>query len=214
MLRSARSGGSAGVTPALIAPLLHQRSIEMSRLQQKNSLVTNPREAPGDRDPSARMARDRSADHDDPYETYLHYPDGTVCVRCGAEYIGQRWVAASAESSLRVAAGAATDATCPACRKAHDRLPQGILTLHGGYWIQHRTDIMNLLRNEEEAVQQDNPLARIIGMREEEGAFVVETTTEKLAQRLGRRLERAHKGEVDYKFGPDRHLARVNWTRE
>ena len=84
-------------------------------------------------------------DTDDPYIPDQHYPDGTVCSRCGAIYRNQHWQRDESASHTLVAAGTPHQVVCPGCRKigAHD--PQGIVTLRGDYWPQHRDEIMNFL---------------------------------------------------------------------
>ena len=44
--------------------------------------------------------------------------------------------------------------------------------------------------------------------------LTVTTTTEHLAQRLGRALEKAFSGDVLYDFSHENKLARVKWRRE
>lgn len=185
----------------------------MSRISHKNPNVTNPRQAPGDRDPSARMARDRSATGADPYESGKHQPAGVVCSHCGAEARGQRWVMHGDAGSARLAAGMGTAALCPACTKTAEDLPQGIVTLRGDYWRQHRAEIQNLIQNVAAEVAEVNPMARIMAVTDDDETLVVETTTEKLAQRIGRQLVRAYNGSVRYRWSGGNHLVRVDWER-
>src|ERR1051326_1892196 len=50
---------------------------------------------------------------------------------------------------------------CPACRRLEDRLPAGILTLHGDFARQHANEILSLTRHEETAEKAEHPLNRI-----------------------------------------------------
>lgn len=59
-----------------------------------------------------------------------------------------------------------------------------------------------------------NPLARIIHLKESEDGFEVSTTAEKLAQRIGREVQKACSGKITYKWSEDSKLLRVNWVRE
>lgn len=186
----------------------------MSRVSHKNPNVANPRQAPGDRDPSARMSRDRAATGADPYDTGKHRPAGVVCTRCGAEARGQRWVAAEGNGFTRLAAGAAAGTLCPACIKTEEDLPQGIVTLRGDYWRHHRAEIQNLIQNVAADAAEVNPMARIMTVKDDDETLVVETTTEKLAQRIGRQLVRAYNGSVRYRWSGGNHLVRVDWERQ
>ena len=102
---------------------------------------------------------------------------------------------------------------CPACKKIAEGYPEGIVTLRGDYWPQHEEEILNLIRNEERRAMAVNPLERIMDIRHEGDALVVETTNEKLAQRIGHRIDKTHSGHVEYKWSRDNHLLRVYWER-
>jgi NMD protein affecting ribosome stability and mRNA decay len=125
----------------------------------------------------------------------------------------QHWTLDEKKRDLLVSSGAANPIVCPACRKIASHDPHGIVTLRGDYWPQHREDILNLIRNEEARGMAANPLERIIDIREEEDALIIETTNEKLAQRLGRSIHNAHKGAVEYKWPDGNRLVRVEWER-
>jgi hypothetical protein len=46
------------------------------------------------------------------------------------------------------------------------------------------------------------------------GGWRVETTTEKLAQRLGRSIKKARGGKIAYKWGHNNKFVRVSWQKE
>ena len=104
---------------------------------------------------------------------------------------------------------------CPACLKIRDNFPSGIVTLMGSYVLPHKQDVLNLVKNEEERARGFNPLERVMSIREDgHGNIVINTTTEKLAQRLGRAIRKAFQGKVAYHWSHDNKLARVDWVRE
>ncbi|MGV3721332.1 MAG: BCAM0308 family protein [Actinomycetota bacterium] len=159
------------------------------------------------------MTRDQTGYEHDPLSTRQHYADDTVCTGCGAVARSQRWTLDAPRAEMLLATGASEQALCPACLKSEERLPGGILTLRGDYWPRHRDDILNLIRNQEEEARQDNPLERILSLREENGSVIVETTNEKLAQKIGRSIAKAHHGHIEYQWGDGNRLVRVNWER-
>lgn len=136
-----------------------------------------------------------------------------VCEKCGALYENQHWVMDERRSRTLVSAGVANMILCPACRQIEQHLPQGIVTLRGDYWPEHREDILNLIRNEETRAMGTNPLERIMDIRDEGESLVVETTNEKLAQKIGRAIHSAHKGDLEYKWPDGNQLVRVEWRR-
>src|SRR5688500_8911841 len=146
----------------------------MGKSFTKNPTVQHPASNPGVGSPSAVRPRDEVDDWDDPNIPDDHYPAGTVCTGCGAVYENQHWTWNGRKRDLLVAAGAANEVCCPGCRIAQTRDPQGIVTLKGDYWVAHRDDIMNLVHNEEARGANTNPLERIIQVREEGGALIIE----------------------------------------
>ena len=50
-------------------------------------------------------------------------------------------------------------------------------------------------------------------MEEADGGWKIETTTEKLAQRLGRAVHKARGGKVEYKWGHKNKFVRVWWEK-
>ena len=143
-----------------------------------------------------------------------HLPDNSYCSMCGAVYHNQHWTLDAAQAALLRDTGEGHEVICPACRIEQSQDAQGELILRGAYWQQHRDVIENQLRNEAIEAIGKNPLERIVNMESAEGEMLVSTTTAKLAQRLGRALHSAHKGNVDYHFSNGHAVARVYWERE
>ena len=82
-----------------------------------------------------------------------------------------------------------------------------------GVELEERKEIAGILRNEEERARIKNPLERIMRMDAANGGWRVETTTEKLAQRLGRSVKKARGGKLDYKWGHNNKFVRVVWEK-
>jgi hypothetical protein len=104
---------------------------------------------------------------------------------------------------------------CPACRAVASDEWHGEVIITGGFVAAHAEDIERLLRREADHAGEDNPLARIVDLsRVSPNAFLVKTTTEHLAKRLGSALEQAFKGQVDYGFSHEDKFAHVTWSRD
>lgn len=149
----------------------------------------------------------------DPYITDECLPENTECKRCGSVYAAGRWYLKDQAPEMKSEAPV-HQTICPACRKQQDKLPGGVLTLSGTFIARHKDEILNLVRNQSSKAQNVNPLERIIDLESSDDEITVITTNEKLAQRIGRALHRAYDGEIEYQFGEDTKLARVNWRRE
>jgi hypothetical protein len=136
-----------------------------------------------------------------------------VCERCGAAYLRRRWILAS-DDRAKLLRSAATKTICPACAMIRDGQVGGYLTLEGAFFAAHRAEIMTLVRNEAARAAEDNPLARIIRWAEEDDATTVTTTTEHLVQRLGKAVQSAYGGDIDFGFSHADKFARATWRRD
>jgi hypothetical protein len=91
----------------------------------------------------------------------------------------------------------------------------GILYLSGSFLARNRTEVLNRLRTALRAAALKNPLERVIRMQEDSPSrLVVETTSEKLARRLGRAISKACGGTLQIRFSHEDRLVRVYWRRD
>lgn len=138
-----------------------------------------------------------------------------TCKECGAVYANRRWTAAQNTANNKKDQRTVQLTVCPACKQAADGEPCGFVYLDGPFLVRHGKEIENLILNEAKRAGEDNPLARILELKEREGhKLTVTTTTEHLAQRLGHAVEKAFGGKVQYNFSHENKIARVSWQRE
>jgi hypothetical protein len=102
---------------------------------------------------------------------------------------------------------------CPACHRLRDKYPAGYVTLSGPYFQSHKTDILNLARNEETAEKAEHALHRIMAIEEHEDDVLITTTDIHLPRRIGEALHRAHHGDLELHYDEDGNLLRVSWKR-
>lgn len=132
------------------------------------------------------------------------------CGQCGAIYKNKRW--AVDDGTLKKTAGMAK-VDCPACRRIAENIPAGIVNLSGKYLIEHKDDIINAIQKTESRSRLKNPLGRIMNIATEKGSLTVSTTEDKLAQKIGREIFKAHHGELHYRWSHEEHFVRVEWSR-
>jgi hypothetical protein len=101
---------------------------------------------------------------------------------------------------------------CPGCRKIRDHRASGELHIMG-IGGTDRADMLRILRNEETRALDKNPLERIMRVEAANGNWKVQTTTERLAQRLGRALKKARGGKVAYHWSHNNKFVRVVWEK-
>jgi NMD protein affecting ribosome stability and mRNA decay len=150
----------------------------------------------------------------DPYLQAQGLREPAICPGCRAVYRRKRWNLDQQDYDRLARDEAVQRVRCPACRKIEDRYAEGFVTLRGTYLWDHEEEIRNLLKNEEHKAMAKNPLERIISMERTEDELRIETTEEKLAEHLGRALNKAHQGELTVTWSDDHAICRVTWQRE
>jgi NMD protein affecting ribosome stability and mRNA decay len=149
----------------------------------------------------------------EPYELAAGQ-EAAACGDCRALYQGKRWFFDVALHDKLVGAGKVRQVVCPTCRKIKEHYVEGYLTLSGEFLGQHQDEIVTLLKKEAAKVGNRSVDDRIIQMVPEGGGkLVVETTTEKLAQHLGRALRKAYKGDLSFQWSEPNKFVRVYWSR-
>jgi len=136
-----------------------------------------------------------------------------LCKRCHAIYYNKRWYLDEELYQKKALLKDTEKILCPACRKIKDKFPGGVVTLSGDFLHEHKEEIMNLIKNEEERAKGFNPLERIMEVTKIKRGMEITTTNEKLAQRIARSLERAYQGSVEYKWSSGTKLLRAEWER-
>jgi NMD protein affecting ribosome stability and mRNA decay len=150
---------------------------------------------------------------DDPYLP-AEGQEASVCAACQAVYQNKRWFFDEKLYKKLAGTDKAKEVTCPTCRKIKDRYAEGVLTLSGEFFEERQEEILTLLKNEAARVAGRSAADRIITMTGEgKDKLVVETTTEKLAQHLGRAIYKAYKGDLDFRWSEMNKFVRVYWKR-
>ncbi|MDI6854982.1 MAG: BCAM0308 family protein [Deltaproteobacteria bacterium] len=150
---------------------------------------------------------------DDPYMP-AEGQEASICTSCQAVYQEKRWFFDEKLYQKLAGTEKAREVTCPTCRKIKDHYPEGVLTLSGEFFEEHKNEILTLLKNEADRVAGRSVADRVISMTEEgKNRLVVETTTEKLAQHLGRAVYKAYKGDLDFRWSEMNKFVRVYWKR-
>jgi NMD protein affecting ribosome stability and mRNA decay len=139
--------------------------------------------------------------------------ESAICSKCNLIYQNKRWYLNEAEARKFMTDSHVRMGTCPACRRMEDNLPAGIATFTGDYFSQHEMEILDIIKSEESRSKAKNPLGRIMEIAQEGNVLTVSTTEDKLAQKLGREVYKAHKGELHYQWAHDQKLVRVKWER-
>jgi NMD protein affecting ribosome stability and mRNA decay len=154
-----------------------------------------------------RAARSTTA-----YQHKTDVKESAYCSGCGVIKHKKRW-AMDPEELTRLKSSKAATLLCAACLRIQDKNPAGILVLTGDYLLQHQEEICNLITKCETKSREKNPLGRIMELRQEGDNITISTTEDKLAQKIGRDIYKAHSGSLQYQWSRDQHFVRVSWSR-
>lgn len=157
--------------------------------------------------------RGTEAKSNDPYLSKRGLKEPVKCNMCQSIYRHKRWYLKDDPIALEFRDQSMNLTVCPACRKAREHFPEGIITLRGEFLISHKDEILHLIHNEETRAKGVNPLERIISVKELENAIEIQTTSERFAERVGKEIKRAFKGEVAYHWTHGDKWIRVEWRR-
>ncbi len=155
--------------------------------------------------------KEREHPKQDPY-AMLRAPKGPViCRTCKAVYAKKRWVVDKAAARKLAASPRTHQLVCPACQKIRDRYPEGIVTLTWSGLKGREKEIRRLIGHVEARAVSVNPLERVMKVVRRRNEMEVQTTNDRLAQRIGRELVRAYQGTVKYTWAHRDMLLRVVW---
>lgn len=157
--------------------------------------------------------RGRTRTSPDPYLSEAGIREPAFCQSCQAIYRQKRWQLDPELAGKLAHDPAAQWVTCPACQKVAGHYPEGILTLRGSYLWNHEREIRNILDNVLLRASTRNPQERVIRVARAGDALVIETTDNKLAEQLGRTLQKAHRGELQIDWQGTPVVCRVQWER-
>lgn len=138
----------------------------------------------------------------------------SYCTKCGVIYREKRWFMDPVELFRLKEDPSVGTIVCPACQKMADNVPGGFLTLSGEYLRKHEHEILELIKNTEEKARNKNPLGRIMEISQEGDVLTILTTIDKLAEKLGKEVFKAHSGELNYQWSHGENYVRVYWKRE
>lgn len=148
-----------------------------------------------------------------------HAPSGVAgelyCTTCGAVHHHKRWTL-DAETVSRVRADPSAEATrCPGCEQVANRQFDGEVILESPFLATHGQDIMRLMQHvEQEVRERSNPLARIGEIHWEGEKLTAYTVSPHLADRLGKAVQKAYRGELKTQHADRSRFQRVKWHRE
>jgi NMD protein affecting ribosome stability and mRNA decay len=133
----------------------------------------------------------------------------TVCDRCGAVYERKTWRAGP--RAARTLLAEVRWVTCPACRQVEAGEYFGHVSIRGASARAHEAEILARIRNVAARAAFTQPERRIVSIDRESNGIAVLTTSQKLAHRIARELEKAFGGSAKYRWEPSDGSLRAEW---
>ena len=144
----------------------------------------------------------------------LEIPGPAICERCHAFLMTDHWQYDEQRYQKLHARDDVKTTLCPGCSRVERRLYEGEVTVRHQWDSVSKDDIVHLIHNTEARVRVANPTARIAVMEERDNEIYILTTTQFLAERIGKALYRAYKGKLVLKPLLRERFSRVWWERE
>jgi NMD protein affecting ribosome stability and mRNA decay len=139
-------------------------------------------------------------------------PGPAVCSRCHAYLETDHWLYDERRSNALRDQPDVHLTLCPGCLRVERRLYEGEVIVHHDWSEVAKTDALNLIHNEEARARATNPSARIALMEDRDGELYILTTTQFLAERIGKELKKAFKGSLKVMPLPRERFTRVRWA--
>jgi hypothetical protein len=131
--------------------------------------------------------------------------------KCLAIYADKRGRFDKFEAPKLAASPRTRKLVCPACQKTRDDYPEGLVTLTWSNLREHEPEIRGLIANVEARAVSVNPLDRVMKIVRRKKELEVQTTNDRLAQRIGCALVRSYKGKAAYSWAHRDMMVRVTW---
>lgn len=142
----------------------------------------------------------------DPYQSHGKLAEPSACPECSAVYHDGQWQWITAPSN-------AQHAKCPACRRIHEKIPAGYVTIAGEFVQTHFDELTGLIQTLAANERIEHPMQRLMSIEKQDTGALITTTDIRLARRIGEALHKAYKGQLDFKYNEAEYLLRVRWER-
>lgn len=141
------------------------------------------------------------------------YRSGTICEGCGAVYSLKTWRRSSERTAAALDKGALTG-RCPACRQVGEGRAYGRVVLRGPWLKAHEDEVRHRIRNVEARARHTQPERRVIEIARGADGLEVMSTSQKLAHRLVREIEKAFGGRSSYRWSDTDGSLTATWAHE
>lgn len=140
-------------------------------------------------------------------------PGTLICPGCHAISLEKRWFLDEAQYQRLRGQDGTTPVMCPGCVQVERGIFEGRVLIGGSCLGEHKAEILALIRNTESGARLTNPLSRVAATKDLGDRLELYTTTQWLAERIGKELRKAHKGQLQIDHLPGEKFSWVWWYR-
>jgi len=141
------------------------------------------------------------------------HPGTFICPRCHSVSNGKRWFQDEDLYECVRNLPEVRAVVCPGCRRLEANLYEGVVSLTSPLLRANHVQAMQLIANVEDQAQRQNSRSRVLAVEDHGDTVHVFTTTNYLAERIGRAFHRSFKGTLEFNRAPGERFSRVRWTR-
>lgn len=178
-------------------------------------MKTKTRSKPGMLKGAARRAQDRRGIKDEKgspgTQQGARYREPSVCDGCGSVYLRKTW---------RIDRRMATElldrahwAVCPACTQRRTGIAYGRVVVTGAFALEHEEEIRRRITNVAARARFTQPQRRTITIERDGKQIDVLTTSQKLAHRIVKELQKLFGGRARYAWDAKDGALYATWTR-
>jgi NMD protein affecting ribosome stability and mRNA decay len=153
------------------------------------------------------------SDHSPPVAFGQAYAEGTICQHCGAVYARKTWRRADERAAMAIASNAERKA-CPACLQVRDARAYGRILLRGRWVKEHEGDVRRRIASVEARAGHTQPMRRVVEIGQDENGLEILSTSQKLAHRMVRELEKAFGGSSTYRWSDRDGSLTATWAHD
>jgi hypothetical protein len=138
--------------------------------------------------------------------------EAAACIGCSVVFWHKTW-RRSRRRLMRTYFRAAPLVLCPACGQVRRGEYFGRVRLRGSYLAAHEDEIRRRIRNVVSRARFTQPERRLVSIRRQGSGLEVRTTSQKLAHRIARELEKAFHGRASYAWSDREGRLDAVWER-
>jgi hypothetical protein len=139
------------------------------------------------------------------------YTGTLICKDCNAIYSNKHWYSLNDSSYAAFTNLEKQEALCPGCYYLSNRTVAGEVLLKNPLIVSDKVSILAQINNIKNECLLDNPAAQISSITDQGSCIHIQTTSQGLAVKIGKAINRSHKGQLKIKYSPDEQYVRVTW---